>query len=199
MKKIIRNYIFGISIFSVLILLTYVHDLYKPKLITKELTLKTDPKYDYISNKGTRYWIDLTFYELKDKLEISGTYYQYLEHPRFLKEIRKDSVVTVTYSDDFIKQLSKSGHKYMDPDASTYHGEQNALFARILFIAALLTCLIPFLFRKVMEEETFLTVTKNFGALIIGVLILTGLITAMFIDVRFIEADWTKYPIEKRR
>ncbi|MBS1667630.1 MAG: hypothetical protein JST58_09665 [Bacteroidetes bacterium] len=199
MKKINRNYIIGISILSVFLLLTYAHHLYKPTLITRKVTLKTNPKYDFKTYKGVQYWIDLSFNEIKGNLEISGTYYQYLEHPLFLKEVKKDSVVTITYTNNFIRQLSKDGHNYMDPIASEYHWEQNAMFARILFFVALLTCLIPFLFQKIMDEDTFLTISKNFGAIIFVILVLTGLITYSFIDPKFINSDWTKYPIEKRR
>jgi hypothetical protein len=201
MERKLKNYRFGIILFSILILLTYLGRLVRPyqKIITKTVTLKQDPKYDYKTYKGTLYWINMYFYEIEDKMEIAGVYYCYLNHPKFLKEILKDTTVTIVYSGDNITQISKNGFDYLEPETSRNHWEQNANFTRILFLTALLTCLIPYLFRHKIGEERFIALTKNFALLIIPILIVVGLFASLFFDSNVSDADWTKYPVEKRK
>jgi hypothetical protein len=201
MDKILKNYRVGIIVFSVLLLLTYTNRLVKSnkETVSKTVTLKSDPKYDYKTYKGTSYWIDMNFYEIADKLVIQGVYYQYLNHPKFLKEILKDTTVTIIFSNDNIIQISKNGFDYLEPEASKIHWEQNANFARILFLTALLTYLIPYLFRHKIGEKRFLALTKKIGLFIISIVVIVGLCASWFFDNNILNSDWTKYPLEKRR
>lgn len=124
MKNYNRGYLIGVVFFSLLLFSTYVRPLFPKKPITRQVTLKADPVYDYRANKGVRYWVSLVFYEMTGKFEISGTNYQYLDHPEFLREIKKDTTVTITYSENYIMQLSKYGYTYIDSVTSEYHAHK---------------------------------------------------------------------------
>lgn len=201
MNTLNKNYVVGISIISFLVFLTYLNEILRPhrKFITRTVVLKADPKYDFKTYKGSDYWIDLYFYGTEDKFEIGGGFYQYLNHPIFLKEVKKDSTITITYADGFIEQLSKNNFDYIDREASLKHIAKNTLSARVIFITALITTLLPFLFRKIINEDTFLSISKNFGVIIIVILIITCFVTCQYIGPKYLDATWTKYPVERRR
>lgn len=199
MKTYSRGYLIGVLVFSFFIIFSYVFQLSQSKLVTRQVTLKTNPVYDYSVNKGVRYWVALSFYEMDGKFEISGANYQYLDHPEFLREIKKDTVVTVIYSDRNIVQLSKYGYTFIDSVTSKYHMRQNVLFANVLFTSGLCTCLLIFLLRKVMNVRLFLLISKYFLGVLFCVLFITYLIASYYIDDRFISSSWTQWPLEKRK
>lgn len=200
--KTIRFDILGCFIFLTLIGIILLFENFNKEnnLITKNVTLATCPKYDFFSGtKGSRYWIELNFIEFPEKLEISGFDYAYLNHPLFVEQLKKDSIISISYSDGWIRQLSKNGKTFMDPVASKNSSVQNMKAALLIFIVGFIFCLIIALVSYIIPEKHFLILMKHFGKIIFSLLIITMFIISLVFKSSDIDAGWTKYPVKNRR
>ncbi|WP_152286641.1 hypothetical protein [Flavicella marina] len=144
-------------------------------LVKTNLTLKKDPKFKKKRASGTSYWLEL--YTDKGKYEIDGIDYKYLKHKVFKKHMKKGVIFEAGIKGENIYFLKYKDFEFLRFWEAKVHKMKNRTFARIVFGAGFIACLISYLFKKEIKYNNDGTETViDFGPIILLIIILSVII-----------------------